>query len=63
MQDEIWTYPQIQVHLKLWDETPFFVWPYPIREEQKSIVKREMDWLVNLGIIKKGLTAIVLQFC
>ena len=30
--------------------------PYPIREEQKSIVKREMDCLVNLGIIKKGLT-------
>ena len=30
--------------------------PYPIREEQKSIVKREMDHLINLGIIKKGLT-------
>ena len=35
---------------------PFFVRPYPIKEEQKSIVKREMDCLVNLGIIKKGLT-------
>ena len=56
MQDEIGTCPQSQVHLKLSDETPFFVRPYPIREEQKSIVKWEMDWLVNLGIIKKGLT-------
>ena len=56
MQDEIGTCPQIQVHLKLCDETPFFVRPYPIREEQKSIVKPEMDRLVNLGIIKKGLT-------
>ena len=56
MQDEIGTCPQIQVHLKLCDETPFFIRPYPIREEQKSIVKREMDHLVNLGIIKKGLT-------
>ena len=52
MQDEIGTCPQIQVHLKLHDETPFFIRPYPIREEQKSIVKREMDCLVNLGIIK-----------
>ena len=56
MQDEIGTCPQIQVHLKLCDEMPFFLRPYPIREEQKSIVKREMDCLVNLGMIKKGLT-------
>ena len=56
MWDEIGTCPQIQVHLKLRDETPFFVRPYPIREEQKQVVKREMDRLVRLGIIKKGLT-------
>ena len=37
MRDEIGTFPQIQVHLKLRNETPFFVQPYPIREEQKSI--------------------------
>ena len=56
MWDEIGTCPQIQVHLKLCDETPFFVRSYPIREEQKSIVKWEIHWLVNLGIIKKGVT-------
>ena len=56
MQDEIGTCPQIQVYLKLRGETPFFVRPYPIREEQKQVVKREMDRLVRLGIIKKGLT-------
>ena len=39
IQDEIGTCLQIQVHLKLCDETPFFVRPYPIREEQKSIIK------------------------
>ena len=38
------------------DETPFFVWPYAIREEQKHIVQREMDRLEKLGIIEKGLT-------
>ena len=37
MQDKIKTCPQIQVHLKLCDETPLFVRPYPIREEQKSM--------------------------
>ena len=56
IRDKIGTCPQIQVHLKLRDETPFFVRPYPIHEEQKVIVKREMDRLVHLGIIKKGLT-------
>ena len=36
MWDKIGTCLQIQVHLKLRDETPFFVRPYPIREEQKE---------------------------
>ena len=42
--------------MQLRDETPFFVRPYPIREEQKIIVQREMDRLEKLGIIEKGLT-------
>ena len=56
LQDEIGTCPYFEVHLQLWDEMPFFVWPYPIREEQKHIVEREMDRLEKLGIIEKGLT-------
>ena len=36
VQDEIGTCPQIQVYLKLRYETPFFVRPYPIREEQNK---------------------------
>ena len=43
LQDEIGTCPYFEVQLQLRDETPFFVWPYPIREEQKHIVQREMD--------------------
>ena len=31
LRDEIDTYPFIEVHLKLKDETPFFIRPYPIR--------------------------------
>ena len=53
---EIGTCPFIEVHLKLKDETPFFVRPYPMREEQKKVIQKEMDRLKHLGIIQKGLT-------
>ena len=56
LRDEIGTCPFIEVHLKLKDETPFFVRPYPMREEQKKVIQKEMDRLKHLGIIQKGLT-------
>ena len=43
LRDEIGTCPFIEVHLKLKDETPFFVRPYPMREEQKSYRKKWTD--------------------
>ena len=36
LRDEIGMCPFIKVHLKLKDETPFFVRPYPMREQQKK---------------------------
>ena len=56
LRDEIGTCPFIEVHLKLKDEMPFFVRPYPMREEQKKVIQKEMDRLEHLGIIWKGLT-------
>ena len=56
LRDEIGTCPFIKVHLKLKDETPFFVQPYPMHEEQKKVIQKEMDRLEYLGIIQKGLT-------
>ena len=56
LRDEIGAWPFIEVHLKLKDETPFFVRPYPMWEEQKKIIQKEMDRLEHLGIIQKGLT-------
>ena len=56
LRDEIGTCPFIEVHLKLKDETPFFVRPYSMREEQKKVIQKEMDRLEHLGIIHKGLT-------
>ena len=41
LRDEIGTCPFIEVHLKLKDETPFFVRPYPMREEQKKVIKKK----------------------
>ena len=57
LRDEIGTCPFTEVHLKLKDETPFFVRPYPLREEQKKVIQKEMDRLEHLGIIQKGLTS------
>ena len=56
LRDEIGTCPFIEVHLKLKDETPFSVRPYPMRKEQKKVIQKEMDRLMHLGIICKGLT-------
>ena len=53
LRDEIGTCPFIEVHLKLKDETSFFVRPYPMREEQKKVIQKEMDRLKHLGIIWK----------
>ena len=39
-RDEIGTCPFIQVHLKLKDETPFFVRLYPMRRTEESYTKR-----------------------
>ena len=55
LRDEIGTCPFIEVHLKLKNETPFFVRPYPMREKQKKVIQKEMDRLEHLGIIHKGL--------
>ena len=56
LRDEIGTCPFIELHLKLKDEMPFFLRPYPMREEQK-VIQKEMDRLKHLGIIWKGLTS------
>ena len=57
LRDEIGTWPFIEVHLKLKDKTPFFIRPYPMHEEQKKVIQKEMDRLEHLGIIQKELTS------
>ena len=51
LRAEVGMCPFIEVHLKLKDETPFFVRPHPMRAEQKKVIQKEMDRLEHLGII------------
>ena len=46
----------MQVHLDMTDKTPFFIRPFTVKEDMKSKIDREMDRLVKLGILKKGLS-------
>ena len=57
LRDKIGMCPFIEVHLKLKDEIQFFVCPYPMREEQKKVIQKEMDRLEHLAIIQKDLTS------
>ena len=45
LRDKIATCSFIEVHLKFKDEISFFVRLYPMREEQKKVIQKEMDRL------------------
>ena len=47
----------MEVELELNDTKPFFIKPYPIREEDKAVIDKEMRRGVLLGILKKGLSS------
>ena len=56
LRDEIGLAPNFQVHLELKDKTPFFIRPFAVKESMKQYINKEMKRLVNLGILKKGLS-------
>ena len=41
LRDEIGTCPFIEIHLKLKDETPFFVRPYPMGKNRRKSYKKK----------------------
>ena len=55
--DEIGECPYMEVELELNHTKPFFIKPYPIREEDKAVIDKEMCRGVLLGILKKGLSS------
>ena len=56
MRDEIGTCPNI-VEIDVIDESPFFIRPYHVKEEDKKILDKEMNRLCYLGIPKEGFSA------
>ena len=56
LRDEIGKCPNIKIDKDVIDDSPFFVRPFPIHEEDKPIMDKYMVKLVSLGILSKNNT-------
>ena len=56
LRDEIGKCPNIKIDIDVVDDSPFFVRPFPIHEEDKPLMDRYMSKLVSLGILSKNNT-------
>ena len=56
LRDEIGLCPNMEIELELNDETPFFIRPFPIKENEKDVVDKEMRKGYLLGILRKGMS-------
>ena len=54
LRDEIGECPNLKADIKLIDESPFFVRPFPISEKHKPFMDEQMERLVSLGILSKN---------
>jgi hypothetical protein len=45
------------VKLNLVDESPFFIRPYTVTEDEKKIIDRELQKLVKMGVLQEGLAS------
>ena len=57
LRDEIHTCPNIEVEIEVTDNSPFFIRPSHVREEDKAIIDKEMKRLCYMGILKEGFSA------
>ena len=57
LRDEIGECPNIRIDIDVIDDSPFFVRPFLISEEDKPIMDWQMKRMVSLGIIKQGTTS------
>ena len=56
LRDEIGKCPNIKIDIEVIDDSPFFVRPFHIHEEDKPIMDKYMAKLVSLGILTKNNT-------
>ena len=54
---KIGTCPNIEIDIDIMDRTPFFIKPYHVKEEDKTILDKEMKRLYYLGILKECFSA------
>ena len=57
LRDEIGECPNLEADIKVIDESPFFVRPFPISESDKPFMDQQMERLVSLGILSKNSTS------
>ena len=57
LRDEIGECPNLQADTKVIDDSPFFVRPFPISENNKPFMDDQMERLVSLGILSKNSTS------
>ena len=57
LRDEIGICPNIEVNIEVMDNSPFFIRPYHVKEEDRSVLDKEMRSLCYLGILKDGFSA------
>ena len=57
LRDEIGECPNIKIDIDVIDESPFFVRPFPISEEDKPIMDRQMQRLCSLKILSRNTTS------
>ena len=57
LRDEIGKCPNLEADIKVIDDSPFFVRPFPISESDKPFMDDQMERLVSLGILSKNSTS------
>ena len=57
LRDEIGTYPNIELEIEVTDKSPFFIRLYHVREEDKTVIDKEMKRLCYMGILEEGFLA------
>ena len=57
LRDEIGTCPNIEVEIDITDKVLFFIRPYHAKEDDKTVLDKEMKRLCYLSILKEGFSA------
>ena len=57
LRDEIGECPNLEADIKVIDDSPFFVRPFPISENDKPFMDDQMERLVSLGMLSKNSTS------